>query len=273
MPSRVDVAGKPVVISGASSGIGAAAAVSCATRGMPVVLFARREEKLDAVAERVRGAGGAAHVVVGSVDSYEDCARAVDACVERFGSVYGVLANAGYGQEAPCSDMDDDAVRAMFETNFYGSLRLVRPGLERMRGVGAGHVVFVSSCLSKIGLPRYGCYSATKAAQDHFARAMRHELRSEGIHVSSVHPIGTKTEFFETAAAKSGGSLELAGSGERFMQPASRVGEAIARCFEKPRGEVWTSTLVRLGLAATVAAPGLTDWALARKMKKRVGDQ
>jgi len=269
MPGPTALRGQPILISGASSGIGAATAIACARAGMPVALMARRADKLETAAQRVRDAGAQALTIVGSVDSDDDCARAIDEAERALGPMYAVLANAGYGQEAACVEMDEDAIRAMFETNFYGSLRLARPMIERFKDRGAGHAIMVSSCLSKLGLPYYGCYCATKAAQDHFCRAMRHELAGTGVRVSSVHPIGTRTEFFDAAADRSGGTLELTGSGDRFMQPASKVADAIVRCLRRPKGEVWTSTITRLGFAASVAAPGLTDWALARRMRAR----
>ena len=271
MARRVELGGRSVLISGASSGIGAATAVACARVGMRVAIMARRADKLDEVAGRIRGEGGEAHPIVGSVDSDGDCAGAIEESERALGALYGVVANAGYGQEAACVDMGEDAIRAMFETNFYGSLRLARPAIARFRARGAGHAVLVSSCLSKMGMPYYGCYSATKAAQDHFARAMRHELAGTGVDVSSVHPIGTQTAFFETAAARSGGALEFAGSGARFMQPASRVADAIVRRLRRPGGEVWTSAVVRLGLAAGVALPGAADAVLRRRVEARRG--
>ena len=158
----------------------------------------------------------------------------------------------------------------MLEVNFFAGLRLVRPAIEGFRERGGGHAMMVSSCLSKIGLPMYGAYCASKAAQDHFCRGMRLELRGTGVRVSSVHPVGTRTEFFDEAAKKSrGGKLGLAGSGERFMQPPERVAGAIVRCLRRPRGEVWTSTPMRLALGVSVMAPGLTDWVLGKMVEKR----
>lgn len=263
----IDLTDKPILISGASSGIGAATAIACANAGMKVALMARREDKLQAVADRI-GAEQCC-IIVGSVDSTEDCNRALEESQSKFGPLYAVLANAGYGTEQPCHDLGFDEIHAMFETNFYGSLRLVQPAIVGFKERGAGHALMVSSCLSKIGLPYYGPYCATKAAQDYFCRAMRLELASTGVHVSSVHPIGTKTEFFDEAAKRSGGDLDFSSSSGRFMQSPDRVAKAIVRCLGKPKGEVWTSFPVRLALACTVAAPGLTDWALKRAMKKR----
>ena len=267
----IDLSDKPILISGASSGIGAATAIACARAGMRVALMARREDKLNQIADQIGPENCC--VIVGSVDSDDDCERALDACIERFGGLHAVLANAGYGGEEPCHTSIPEDIRAMFETNFFGSLRLVLPAIDRFKEQGSGHALMVSSCLSKIGLPHYGTYCATKAAQDYFCRSMRLELYSSGIHVSSVHPIGTKTEFFDQAAKRSGGSLELAGStSTRFMQSPERVANAIVKCLRKPKGEVWTSHAVRLALAASVVSPGLTDWALCRAMKKRGGE-
>lgn len=267
----IDLTDKPILISGASSGIGAATAIACARAGMKVALMARREDKLNQIADQIGKENSC--VIVGSVDSDEDCTLALDSCVERFGGLHAVLANAGYGCEEPCHTTTPEDIRAMFETNFFGSLRLVLPAIERFKAQGSGHALMVSSCLSKIGLPHYGTYCATKAAQDYFCRSMRLELHNTGVKVSSVHPIGTKTEFFDEAAKRSGGSLEFAGStNTRFMQSSERVASAILKCLRKPRGEVWTSHTVRLAMAASVVSPRLTDWALRRALCKQGGE-
>lgn len=263
----INLIDKPILISGASSGIGAATALYCARAGMQVGLMARREDRLRQIADQI-GIDQSC-IIVGSVDSDEDCARAIQECESRFGPLHAVLANAGYGGEQPCHTMSMEDTRAMFETNLYGSLRLVLPAIEGFKHRDAGHAIMVSSCLSKIGLPHYGAYCATKAAQDHFCRAMRLELHNTGVRVSSVHPIGTKTEFFDEAAKRSGGSLKLTGSSQRGMQSPEKVAKAIVRCLGKPRGEVWTSLPVRVAVAATVAMPGLTDWGLRKAMRKR----
>lgn len=268
----IDLKGKPIAITGASSGIGAATALACARAGMPVALFARREDKLAEVRGRIESAGGRAVIVTGSVDDDADCRRLLGEAEAAFGPLYGVVANAGYGSEQPAWSMPEDEIRAMFETNFYGSLRVVQPAAEGMAERGSGHLVFVSSCLSKIGIPHYAAYCATKAAQDHFARAMRHELRGRGVAVSSVHPIGTKTEFFDTAAERSPSGATLLDKGsERFMQPATKVADAIVRRLRSGRGaEVWTSAPTRAVLGMAAIMPGLTDAVLRRMYDRRL---
>jgi hypothetical protein len=264
--------GKPIIISGASSGIGAATAIACAQAGMPVTLFARREDKLELVADKIKQSGGRALCIAGDVTDPQAPSELIAKTEESFGALYSVIANAGYGKECATSTMPIEQIRAMFEVNFYGSLMLVNPAIGRFRAHGAGHALMVSSCLSKLSMPYYACYCATKSAQDMFCRSMRLELQDDGIRVSSVHPIGTKTEFFETADQNSEGGLRVSSTRDgRFMQTPERVASAILRCLRKPKGEVWTSVPARLGFAAAIAMPGLTDRLLARALRKRLG--
>lgn len=239
---------------------------------MPVALFARREDRLQDVRQRIESAGGRAIVVPGDAASPEDNLRLLDEAEAAFGPIFAAYANAGYGAETPTLDTPIDDTRRMFEVNFFGSLHLLRPAIERMRAHGTGHALVCSSCLSKLGLPRYAAYSATKACQDHYGRALRHELKAEHIAVSTVHPVGTKTEFFDRAHERSPGGLRLTDrAASPFMQTPEKVARAIVRRLRKGRGgEIWTSPLARLGFGAAVICPGLTDRILARMYAKRL---
>ncbi len=231
-----------------------------------MALLARSEDKLEKVKEQIERDGGKAMIVVGAVEEVDANAELIARAQEAFGDVYGAIANAGYGQEAPCATMPIADIRAMFEVNFYGSLNLVQPMVAQFRQRGSGHAMMVSSGLSKIGLPYYGAYCATKAAQDHFCRAMRLELVGTGVMVSSVHPVLTKTAFHSAAAQKSGGKLKIARPAK--MQTAETVADAIVRCLRKPKGEVWTSCPSRVGLGVSVMMPGMTDWVLKQMVKR-----
>jgi len=267
--SRIDLSGRPLVIAGASSGIGAATALACARAGMPVVLGGRRVDRLQELAERIHRAGGRAEAFRCDVVDPEQCRALVERSVEAFGSIYAAIANAGHGFERGVLETTDQELRDLLEVNVFGSLNVVRPAGERMLEAGRGHILLTSSVLSKIGVPCYSAYSSSKAMQDHLGRALRHELRGRGIHVSTVHPIGTRTEFFDVAARASGGSLRLTGSGERFMQKPERVARAIVRCLRRPRGEVWTSWSARAGVGIATIFPGLTDLVLQRMLSAR----
>ncbi|MBZ0171524.1 MAG: SDR family oxidoreductase [Phycisphaerales bacterium] len=267
----IDLHARPIAISGASSGIGRATAVACARAGMLVAVMARRRDMLDEVVDEIRSLGGRATAFAGSVDDPDACAHFVEHAEGELGPLHAVFANAGFGSRKPVLEMSEAELRRMFEVNFWGSLNTIRPALPGMLERGRGHVLVCSSCLSKIGIPFHGPYCATKACQDHFARAMRHEIAPRGVHVSTVHPIATVTEFSRTARRLSGADprIEDRPAG-LFVQPAERVADAVVKCLRRPRGEVWTSLSVRLAMAASVAAPRFTDFMLARMAKKRL---
>lgn len=265
---KIDLAGRPIIITGASSGIGRATAVRCAAAGMPVVLAARRAEKLEEAVGEIRAAGGRAEAVRADVTSRADCDAMIAGCAEAFGPVYAVFANAGYGLEAAVHETDDERMRAIFETNVYGTINTYEAALPAMLAEGRGHILICSSSVARMALPYFGAYCATKAAQHHLGRAMAAELRTRGIFVSTIHPVGTKTEFgaVTNAASESGtGSLD-SHTPRWMMQTADTVAGSIVRCLRRPKPEVWPtwSVLVRLGMAVTVAFPKLGDLGVRR---------
>lgn len=264
-----DLRGLPIAITGASSGIGLATARACARAGMPVALGSRRVDRLEALADEIRRAGGRAIAVACNVDDPEDGRRLVERTVAEFGSIYGVFANAGFGFESSVMELTDAQIEASFRTNFWGSLWLIRPAVEHMLKAGRGHVLWCSSCVSKLGLPNYAAYSSSKALQDHFGRAMRVELSGKGIAVSTVHPVGTDTEFFDKAAESSRGQRRTLMTPKRMRQSPDRVAAAIVKCLRSPRGEVWTSLSMRLVMALGTAWPEFVDGQLKRRMRAK----
>jgi len=269
--ARIELEGRPILITGASSGIGRATALACARAGMPVVAGARRLERLEALAGEIRAAGGRAVPIEMDVADPESGERAVARTMEAFGGVYAVFANAGFGFEQPVHETSDEALREIFEVNFWGSLRPIRAALPHMLEAGAGHALLCSSCLAALPIPWYAPYTATKAAQRHIGRAMRVELAPAGVHVSTVHPIGTTTEFFDVADERSGGASLFDRTSRRFMQPPERVAGAIVRALRRPRPEVWTSVTTRLALHLAAMAPRTTDRILRSMAARRRG--
>ena len=268
----IDLQGKVIVITGASSGIGAATAIECARAGMNVVLNARRAERLDVVAGQVRAAGGLAETVVGDVTDTGMSARLLDAAQQRFDRFDVVFANAGYGFKKPTHEVAEQQLRHIFEVNFFASVDLINMAATRLiQQQRAGHLLMCSSCVAKFTLPGYSAYTATKAAQNHICRAMGIELEPHGIFVSSVHPITTTTEFFEVSQRLGGGSAEgqsAPGHAPKlFVQTPERVAGAIVRCLRRPRPEVWTSLTTRAVAAAMTLVPGFMDVVMRRAGK------
>ena len=264
-----DLKNQVIVITGASSGIGQAVAIACAEAGMDVVLGARRVDRLEAVAEQVRSLGRQAVVVPCDVDRDEDVHALVAAATEQLGRLDVAFANAGYGQFASVLETTDAQCRAIFETNFFGTLRLLREAGRVMKAQDRGHLLICSSSASEIALPMYGVYCATKAAQDSIVGAMRAELAHTAIHVSSVHPVGTSSEFFQVAQDRSNHPRFSANTPAALTQTPQQVARAVVRCLRRPRAEVWPNPWVRYGLAITTAFPSLAARVMRRRARSR----
>ena len=255
-----DLTDKAIIITGASSGIGAATAIECARLGMHVLLNARRPERLSEVAERVRSFGVKAELVPGDVTDPNLSTAMLHRAQHVFGGFHAVFANAGYGFEKPMIETTMDEWRQIFDVNFFASVDLLQRAaaqlIERDRG---GHLLMCSSCVARIPLPFHAAYSASKAAQAQVCSSLQSELRGHGIHVSSVHPVSTRTEFFEVSHRYSGKPGDPASepdhTPEMFIQSPERVARAVARCLQKPRPEVWTSFITRASSAAMVLMP------------------
>ena len=268
-----DLTDKLIVITGASSGIGAATALSCARAGMDVVLAARRVEKLEEVKKQVEALGRKALAVACNVNQDEDVQRLFDQAWQTFGRLDAAFANAGYGVFGSVMDTDLQIHRDIFETNYFGTLRTLRAATPYLFQTSDSlkHLLICSSVASELGVPRFGAYCATKASQDCIAGAMRAELADEGIVVTSVHPVGTKTEFGDQARAKSANKQEAvkdSNTPRAFTQSAEHVAGCIVRALRQPRPEVWPSPLARYAVAFATANPRFAAWLMRRHMRK-----
>ena len=182
-----------VVITGATSGIGAAAARQLVEAGAKVVLGARGAERL----EKLVAALGEENAVgvPSDVRDPADSVRLVAAGVERFGRVTGLVANAGMGAYGGILDYDDELLTRMIETNFSGTVWAVRAAVPALLAAGGGDIVVVSSVAGLRGGSDEAVYAATKFAQVGLAGAIDRELREQGIRVTAVCPAGVSTEF------------------------------------------------------------------------------
>ncbi len=265
-------AGKVAIITGASSGIGAATALAMADAGMDLLLTARRTERLESIAAQIRSRGRRALVVVADVSEPGFSQRLPALAQEQLGRLDIVFSNAGYGLERPMHEMTDAELRTMFEVNFFAGVALLREAAQHMiarhRG---GHLLMTSSCVSKFALPSFGAYAATKAAQESVCRAMRFELAPLGIEVASVHPVSTTSEFFEQVSTRSGTPSEPIHEHAPawLIQSPERVARAVMKCLDRPRSEVWTSHLVRASSALFTLCPSILDAVLRREARRQ----
>lgn len=270
VPMARDLHDKVILITGASSGIGAATAIACADRGMHVSLAARSEDKLKEIARQVAAKGVRAHFFTCDVDDDTQVRKLFADSWERFGRLDAAFANAGYGLHKSVLDTTDAEHRALFETNYFGTVRTIHAAIPRLQRTADGlkHLLICSSAASEIALPMYGAYAATKAAQDALGGALRAEVADRGISVTTVHPVGTRTQFFDNASDRSGQRYQ-AGTPGGLMQSADDVADAIVASLLRPRPEVWPMQSARFGLALTTALPRVAAWAMRRHARKR----
>jgi short-subunit dehydrogenase len=196
------------IITGASSGIGAACAYELARRGYAVALAARREDRLRQVADQCSRLGSPQAIVVPTDVAQESQVQAlVDGVAGRLGRLDVMINNAGYGLFARVDETTTEQMRQIFEVNYFGVFWGARAAAAVMVRQGFGHIFNVSSVLGKRGSPYHGAYSATKFAIMGLSDAMRVELRCRGVKVTAVCPALTETEFFELSdRARAAGS-------------------------------------------------------------------
>ena len=216
-----------VAITGASAGIGNAAARLLVEEGAKVVVGARRKERLDALEEEL----GAENVVSVTMDvrSPDDNRRLVDVAVERLGRLDTIVPNAGIGLYGGILDHDDEHVAEMMETNYAGTVWSVRAAVPRLYEGGGGDVVIVSSVAGLRGWADEAVYAGTKFAQVGLAGALDRELREHGIRVTAVCPAGVHTEF-AIGTGRTQDSPEL----ETYLRPED-VAHAIVQVLRQPR--------------------------------------
>lgn len=249
-----------VVITGASSGIGAAVARACGARGMRVVLAARRAELLDEVAAAVTAAGGEALACPLDVRVPGDPDRLVARALERFGRIDVMLANAGLGHSGLAARLSDAEIEAVVAVNLVGVIRCARAALPPMLEQRSGHVITVSSVAGGIAMPRAGLYAATKAGVHRFSESLRREVTSHGLFVSDVIPGVVDTPMVANLR-----TLPKA--------PVAGLAAAILRLMDHPRPRLiwpgWYGPLIRLN----ARAPGLVDRLVAWHLRREAPDR
>ncbi len=255
----ISLEGKTILITGASSGIGAATAKACIDAGMHCVITARREVALNQLADEL---GDNCKAIVGDVTDK----GFNEHLLNESGDVYAVFANAGHGLDQAVADCDMNQFRTLFELNVFSVVELASLAAGQMAKEKRGHILLCASCLSKFATPQHGAYCASKSAVEAIAKSMRMEVKKDGVYVSTVHPIGTRTEFFDSSASRSGKEISDFSTQvpSWMMQSSEKVAIAVVKCLRRPRPEVWTSISMRLISTTFTAFPRLAG-ALTRR--------
>lgn len=226
---------KVVVITGASSGIGASLAETVGKRGGRPVLVARREKELRELAARI---GEEALVVVADVTKRADVQRALAEAIGRFGHVDVWVNNAGRGISRLTSELTDEDFDEMMLVNVKSALYGMQTVLPHFRERGKGHVINVSSMLGRMPFANIrSAYAAAKHALNSLSANFRMEVNAAhpDIHVTVVHPGVVATEFGLNSRHGGFDSRQLPNA-----QPVEEVAEIMADVIERPRADVYT---------------------------------
>lgn len=259
---------RAVLVTGCSSGIGAAAASRLARRGWTVYATARRPETLEPLQR------DGCRTLQLDVTDEASMAAAVSAVERDCGAVGVLVNNAGYGQDGPIEELSMDLVRRQFETNVFGLMRMCQLVLPGMRRQGWGRIVNVGSMGGRLTFPGGGAYHATKHAVEAISDALRFEVGGFGVAVSLIEPGLILTNFADTVV----GGIDHAGDGpyaafnravarrtaHAYSGPMARLAgappDAVARVIEKavrsrrprPRYPVTAGARLMIGLHAVL---------------------
>lgn len=250
------VRGTTVVITGASSGIGRATATEFAKSGASVVVAGRRQDRLDTLVKEIETAGGRALAVATDVSDEQQVEALIRRSHDHFGQVDTLVNNAGIGIAAPFHEQTIDDFHRVMDTNFWGAVYACRAVLPVMRAQeGGGLIVNVSSILGKRGVPYETAYCASKFALAGFSEALRTEVMSELIDVTTVFPGLVETDIFDSATNQTG--LEVPAMVPKM--PAQDLARLIVQNALLPQPEIVMALDAQAINFFNTLAPGLLD--------------
>ena len=229
----VNIEGKVVVITGASSGLGESAARLLAARGAKVVLGARRKERIDALVKEITSKGGDAVGFATDVTKRGDVESLIKGALDKYGKIDVVVNNAGLASIAPMSALKVEEWDRMIDVNIKGLLYSVAAALPIMQKQKQGHIINIASVVGfKVFAPGGVVYSATKFAVRAVTEGLRLELKADNIRATMISPGAVATELGES------GSDEVAKENLREFYkiaiPADSIARAIAYTIEQP---------------------------------------
>lgn len=261
---------KVVFITGASSGIGRAAALAFARAGYQVCGLARRADRLEALRQEIDSlpsSHGEFLAVVGDARDAAAQEAAVAQTLERFGRLDVLVANAGVGHHGAVADAGWDDIETVLRTNIDGVLHSIRAAVPAMRAAGGGHILLVASVVAGVHCPYTAAYAASKAFVSSLAGSLRLELEEDNIAVTDVLVGRTRTEFNQNRLG-----ARTAPRGGLPTMSADKVAFALLRAAERGPRRLIMSLFDRLILAGGVAAPGLMARLAKRQYKPESDD-
>jgi len=231
----MDIKGKVVIVTGASSGIGEATARQFGREGAKVVLAARRVDKLEALAQEINAMGSGAETLVVQADlsKLEDIQALIKQTLDKFNRIDVLVNNAGFGRLDWLENLDPvKDIQSQFDVNVMGVIQTTRQALPVMIKQRSGSIINMCSMAGLVATPTYTIYAACKHAVHGFSEALRREVKPWGIDVSMVYPGGVVTEFASHAGIK---RKTKATTPKSLLLTADQVGSAVVQLVRRPR--------------------------------------
>ena len=251
-----------VLITGASSGIGAATARMFGRKGCRLVLAARSIDRLSQIAEEIENAAGTAIPVKTDITRLEDVHNLVDTALEKFTRIDILFNNAGFGRIDWLENLDPERdIQSQLSTNLTGMILLSRAVLPSMIERRSGHIINMSSIAGVLAAPTYTIYAASKYGVRGFSDALRREVGIYNIHVSVIFPGAVNTEFGEKARIrrKTGVTTPPA-----FRLSVEDVASSVYSLSKKPRRYMVIPRMMKIIVSIGTLAPWFVDWITER---------
>src|ERR1700674_5761859 len=257
----MELAGKIVVVTGASMGIGEAITKCFADQGATLVMLSRDAGRVEAARGRV-GPTERTLAMACDVRHRQDIDRAIGLTLHHFQRIDVWVNNAGHGLLDSVAEMSIAACREMFDTNFFGTVMAMQAVIPVMRQQGGGTIINISSVAGHIPVPFHAAYSATKFAMNAIGKGAGVELKKDGIHVLTVCPGYVRTAFSENTVR--GNDLKRVRPGSVRGITAERVARATLRGYLKRKREVVVPWTMHVPVKLNQLFPAVVERAMAR---------
>jgi short-subunit dehydrogenase len=258
--NSMDIKGKVVIVTGASSGIGEATAREFAKHGAKIVLAARRVDKLESLAQEISGMGTGAETLVVQADlsKLEDIQNMTQQTLGKFNRIDVLVNNAGFGRLDWLENLDPiKDIQAQMDVNVMGVIQTTRQVLPVMMKQRTGSIINMCSMAGLVGTPTYTIYAASKHAVHGFSEALRREVKPWGIDVSLIYPGGVVTEFTQHAGIK---RKTKAKTPEFMLLTAEQVGQAVVKLVRSPKRMLVIPWLWNVTVFMNKFLPGMVDY-------------
>lgn len=241
----MNLTGKVAVITGASSGIGEATALSLAQAGVKLVLAARRKDRLEALAQKIKQAGGEAVIFTADLRGADEAEACIQKAVEVFDSLDILINNAGVMLLSPIDRAQPSDWQRMLEINLLSLMYTSRAALIKMRAQGSGHIVNISSVAGRSAGPTAGGYNASKWGVNGFSEALRREAHGDGVRVTVIEPGVVATELTDHIPDEATRTNYEARVGEMEPLESEDIAAAIFYAVTQPRRVNVNEILIR----------------------------